>query len=853
MADTSEALKIWQALQPMIDKEIAEQTESCVRAKKMIVKRATQENESGKGVNIGVMEPYGDKVIIPSGTQLSNVNPGEPVWVYWYLNNASTMHVALTGDGSQGTADTDRLAEMLEKEIADREAALDGLKEEITKENEKIYSYIDKTSSHLRLEFTEELNGLRSYLEMTASHLRIEFQDDLNSMRSYLEMTASYLRIAFEDGLNSMRSYLELTASHLRLEFFNDMESLRSYLELTASHLRVEFADDINSLRSYLELTASALRIAFENDVESLRSYLELTASHLRLEFDNDMESLRSYLEMTASQLRIAFDNDMDSLRSYVDIQAGKIEMNVAATDENSSILRQAGMYINDQGVLVYATDNQNNIGSKLNVLSNEISAKVGKSEVVITDDSITIGSQSISLEGYVTVDELEANYLTADQIKSGVAFTGSISGTSASFTSLESSSLTVGGSSVSAHTIRIPSVASATYLGAEDLNLGHYHSITAVASGGVVTLTLGAAQASPGTDFFNIADTQFYQDGVAAAAATVDFSSESLWSGGDKTLTLTNGKTHTVSIPNASSWSSTQIGNTSYAVTAQVGGKPLNTTIDTTGSYNAGYNAGSSASTQRTATSAGTVTLSSSDTGSSISKTTTVSYDNSTSTASVPITISGANLVYSKGYSDGASSVAQRSVSSLSQITLTSSNTGTSLKATDVTYTDGSTGMAYVNVDASNVYAAGQASASLRTAEAITAGSGLTIDDTGKILSGSGTVWYDNGTYTTGVSLQVNATAAYNAGWVAGYNAAVGVSGKSGDTITIPTTTDAVNSTPTTTYTANVRVNDTHYISFPASIALVPGQTFTGAAGNYVYKNSVTLEGTSVGAVYWT
>lgn len=104
----------------------------------------------------------------------------------------------------------------------------------------------------------------------------------------------------------------------------------------------------------------------------------------------------------------------------------------------------------------------------------------------------------------------------------------------------------------------------------------------------------------------------------------------------------------------------------------------------------------------------------------------------------------------------------------------------------------------------------------------------------------------------TRTVSLPVDATEAYNAGWIDGYNAAAGVSGKSADTVTVPTTTSSQGVTPTMAYTAHARVNDTHYISFPASISLVPGQVFQGAAGNYVYKNSVELKGSASGAVYW-
>lgn len=57
-------------------------------------------------------------------------------------------------------------------------------------------------------------------------------------------------------------------------------------------------------------------------------------------------------------------------------------------------------------------------------------------------------------------------------------------------------------------------------------------------------------------------------------SAASVDFYSESLWSGGDKTITLTNGKTKTVSIPTAVQWSSTYTSDGNMSVSCFVGGK---------------------------------------------------------------------------------------------------------------------------------------------------------------------------------------------------------------------------------------------------------------------------------------
>jgi hypothetical protein len=61
---------------------------------------------------------------------------------------------------------------------------------------------------------------------------------------------------------------------------------------------------------------------------------------------------------------------------------------------------------------------------------------------------------------------------------------------------------------------------------GNSPINLSHYHKIT-VAEGtgdlaGKMVVTLGAAQATEGSANFNIADTQVYRDGVAAARAGV-------------------------------------------------------------------------------------------------------------------------------------------------------------------------------------------------------------------------------------------------------------------------------------------------------------------------------------------
>ena len=93
MSDTDEALKIWNALKPMVDRQIEAKTRSCVRAKKMTVTTAPDEDV------IGVTEPYGEEIFIPYSSEISNAQAGDAVWVWYFCNNASTMIALSMGNG----------------------------------------------------------------------------------------------------------------------------------------------------------------------------------------------------------------------------------------------------------------------------------------------------------------------------------------------------------------------------------------------------------------------------------------------------------------------------------------------------------------------------------------------------------------------------------------------------------------------------------------------------------------------------------------------------------------------------------------------------------------------------------
>lgn len=131
-------------------------------------------------------------------------------------------------------------------------------------------------------------------------------------------------------------------------------------------------------------------------------------------------------------------------------------------------------------------------------------------------------------------IREIESDYIKTKDLETEIASIGQISGVDIigagelDTAVLDASTayigtLEVGGQPVyPANTISMGSVASGTFWGLDDLSLAHSHAITASADGGVVTITMGAEQATGGTANFNIADTQFYIDGVSAAKASM-------------------------------------------------------------------------------------------------------------------------------------------------------------------------------------------------------------------------------------------------------------------------------------------------------------------------------------------
>lgn len=183
--------------------------------------------------------------------------------------------------------------------------------------------------------------------------------------------------------------------------------------------------------------------------------------------------------------------------------------------NKNNEILRQAGLSIDANGVLVYADDNERNIGSKLKVESDRITqivqaigsnGEVTAASVVLainnSGSSVTISGDKIFLEGETLTTYLQSDYLDAIQaFIEDAEFTQIYAETIAATTVGASSDMYIDGISIMDNTVASIGPASA--------------------SGGQITIPWTKFSGAAGTPVnFNIADTQFYQDGVSAAEA---------------------------------------------------------------------------------------------------------------------------------------------------------------------------------------------------------------------------------------------------------------------------------------------------------------------------------------------
>lgn len=296
--------------------------------------------------------------------------------------------------------------------------------------------------------------------------------------------------------------------------------------------------------------------------------------------------------------------------------------------DDSNKVLKQAGMHLDANGLLVYADDNQNMVGARFNVQADKIGMVVGENqsgnfikagEIALSINRTTGESTALIDAAHVNISATSTAHTLAGDIEhdangrliiknaGGMYVRKTISGVTSEFGVFDDNNLTAG-----VIATKVNGVAS-THISGDNIYIGNESATTVIAgkctladvttdvitsrlanatvsnitslaagdilcnsfslkgalqnvfvsdtSGGVIELTLVPVEGSNRTISFNIAATQFYIDGVAAAkrqGITETIASIDVYPDEDVSLGYSDSQNVTVKVTNSSGGTST-------------------------------------------------------------------------------------------------------------------------------------------------------------------------------------------------------------------------------------------------------------------------------------------------------
>lgn len=242
-------------------------------------------------------------------------------------------------------------------------------------------------------------------------------------------------------------------------------------------------------------------------------------AENEKIEFETKITANGHQIELRATQYDLNQTNHNVALaQSQINQEATKITSLVTGTgallDENGNLI------VDGQGNPIFTTDGSG-LYSKISQNAEQITLRVVKGNVAtqlaVEAGNVAITNGNLTVDGYATVQALNATKADIANLTSGIAQADILSARA-----LIGTRLNVNGTYAEWHNADWANsgLGTAAFLGNYDLHLGHYHNIRASESGGVVTLELTDVTSTNSPATFNIAATSFYQNGVAAAYA---------------------------------------------------------------------------------------------------------------------------------------------------------------------------------------------------------------------------------------------------------------------------------------------------------------------------------------------
>ena len=485
--------------------------------------------------------------------------------------NAEHLRTQFENTKEQLTSKFEQTAEHFQWELDDAKRQLHS-QMELTAEHlktrfedglEGLHSEFELTAQQLRTDFTDAINEQSSHFELTAQHMQAQFNDDKNQLYSALEMTAEHLQAGFEDRLYGFKSEVELNAQHMQATFTDRLRQMESTFELSAQHMQASFTDKINGLESSFELNAAHLRTEFYNQVEGLQAEFEVNARALNYattkadENGNILAKAGLYIGTdgniaynynAVNGVGTQFQQHADAIGTVVGTYNGRYF--IKAGEVVDSINAQTGQTIHKvdmdkitlkNNAIISCINNGPGSGeTALTIDFNRLNLSSGSLIKVINGggsnaSTLKIDVGHLDVTGLATVGALNTEKARIDNLVSGVTkasilHASSLKGDQAEVTGLtvtDINQFTVAGDRIGKFKVRMDGIAAeSTFLGTAAVNLAHSHSITTqeITSGtnaGKVKVTLGAAVETTSNDridFFDIAGTQTYINGVSAA-----------------------------------------------------------------------------------------------------------------------------------------------------------------------------------------------------------------------------------------------------------------------------------------------------------------------------------------------
>lgn len=440
------------------------------------------------------------------------------------------------------------------------------------------------------------------------------------------------------------------------------------------------------------------------------------------------IDGIEAEILLKASQKELT---EVEGRLSSAEIRIDGAEAAIALKAEQSTVtvleqrLSQAEIDIDGANAQINLKASQSTVDA--------LGERVTSAELLIDGQNSKIEAKAdlILLDGYVKTSELETEVLT---VVDTAYILGSLSGEMIDVQSLVAASVNteyMSADSITADSMRVGGndlvsasltmgPTTATLFAPSNIDLSHSHAVTV--EGGKVTL--GEVSSSGGS--FNIADTQFYKDGVSAAKDSVTLSSAG-WYGGTNVVSASNGKSLTVELPPfKTSGGDTFASNktTVYFYTDSVSSPLASKEVDASSVYNSGYNGGYSSG-------------------------------QSSVTLSAAGWVGGSNVV-------SASNGKSVTVNLPSFSTSGGTSFNSSYQTTVYFYTSSvSSPLASRVVDASSVYEAGR-----NGAKPIAIGRSATYDAASNVYKVTATVITADGAAYDFSLADISATAAYNAGW---------------------------------------------------------------------------------------